>query len=128
MTFNPSKFKKTLLSFLAVVLVTSFIFLSIKVNAVELLSDTFTGTTIDTGKWTETDPAGIGGTVGNIRQNGNLSLSGSSAWGQNYVRTSSTYDRTTGDLAIDLDMTLADCGSSYIPGIGYGDPGVLTGG
>jgi hypothetical protein len=95
-------------------------------KAAVLLTDDFTGTTIDTVKWNETDASGIGGTVGNIQQNGALSLGGSTAWGTNYVVTDTTYDRFPGSLEMEADIT---CGASNsIFGIGYGDPGVLTGG
>ena len=42
------------------------------VFATTLLTDDFTGTTIDTAKWNETDAGGVGGTSGNIQQNGSL--------------------------------------------------------
>lgn len=43
-----------------------------------LLQDDFTGTTINTSKWVEIDPAGIGGAVGHVQQNGSLSVASSS--------------------------------------------------
>jgi len=91
-----------------------------------LLSDTFTGTTINTGIWAETDAGGVGGTTGNMRQNGSLTMTGSTAWGTNYLDTVTNYDRSGGGLEMEADVT---CGASNsILGIGYGDPGVLTGG
>ena len=95
------------------------------VLAATLLSDDFTGTTIDTAKWNETDAGGVGGTTGNIQQNGSLTTTGSGTWGSNYVVTDTTYDRSLGGLEMEVDIT---CVSGSIVGVGYGDPGVLTGG
>ena len=93
------------------------------VFAATLLSDDFTGTTIDTAKWNETDAGGVGGTTGNIQQNGSLTTTGSGTWGSNYVVTDTTYSRSLTGLEMEADIT---CGSIF--GVGYGDPGVLTGG
>ena len=109
-----------------ILFITLFSSFASQVNAVELLSDTFTGTTIDTAKWNETDAGGVGGTTGNIQQNGSLTTTGSGTWNANYVVTDTTYDRSTGGLEMEADVT---CGASTsIMGIGYGDPGVLLGG
>ncbi|MBP9715189.1 MAG: fibronectin type III domain-containing protein [Candidatus Pacebacteria bacterium] len=115
-------------SIISCLLLAAFLFSSFasQVNATELLSDTFTGTTIDTVKWNETDAGGVGGTTGNIQQNGSLTMTGSTAWGTNYVVTDTTYDRSLGSLEMEADVTCAS--SSSIMGIGYGDPGVLVGG
>lgn len=90
-----------------------------------VFSDSFTGTTIDTAKWTESDPGGLGGTVGNVRQNDTLTMTGTGGWGTYGLVSTATYDRTAGDLEFEVDWV---CNTSGIPGIGYGDPGVLTGG
>jgi hypothetical protein len=109
-----------------ILFITLFSSFASQVNAVELLSDTFTGTTIDTVKWNETDAGGVGGTTGNIQQNGSLTTTGSGTWNANYVVTDTTYDRSTGGLEMEADIT---CGAgSSIFGVGYGDPGVLLGG
>ncbi len=92
----------------------------------QLLTDDFTGTTINVSKWTETDAGGVGGTVGNVQQNGSLTLTGSAVWGANYLVTNSTYDRAMGGLEMEADITCT--ASSSIFGVGYGDPGILTGG
>ncbi|MGV8084634.1 MAG: hypothetical protein ACP5N9_00070, partial [Candidatus Bilamarchaeum sp.] len=63
---------------------------------------------------------------GNIQQNGSLSMTGAGTWGANYVVTDTTYDRSLSGLEMEADVTCT-AGSS-IMGIGYGDPGVLTGG
>ncbi len=94
-------------------------------QAATLLTDDFTGTTIDIAKWNETDAGGTGGTTGNIQQNGSLTTTGSGAWGANYLVTDTTYDRSDGDLEMELDIT---CTANGIFGVGYGDPGILTGG
>lgn len=107
-------------------LILSVTLLPFNSNAATLLSDDFTGTTINTTNWNETDAGGVGGTSGNIQQNGSMTMTGSSAWGANYVVTDTTYDRSLGGLEMEADVT---CGASNsIMGIGYGDPGVLTGG
>jgi len=109
-----------------ILFITLFSSFASQVNAVELLSDTFTGTTIDTAKWNETDAGGVGGTTGNIQQNGSLTTTGSGTWNANYVVTDTTYDRSTGGLEMEADIT---CGAgNSIFGVGYGDPGVLLGG
>lgn len=96
------------------------------VYAATLLADDFTGTTVNTGKWDESDGGGIGGTVGNVRQNDALSLTGGAAWGVNYLVSDLTFDRSLGGLEVEADVT---CGANdSIVGIGYGDPGVLVGG
>lgn len=92
-------------------------------DAAILLSDDFTGTTINTLKWNETDAGGVGGITGNIQQNGSLSITGSGSWGANYLVTDDIYDRSLGGLEMEADVT---CGDIF--GIGYGDPGVLSGG
>jgi hypothetical protein len=96
------------------------------VFATTLLTDDFTGTTIDPVKWNETDAGGVGGTTGNIQQNGSLTMTGSAAWGTNYVVTDTTYNRSLTGLEMEADVTCAS--GSSIMGIGYGDPGVLVGG
>lgn len=120
--------KKIYLNVLAGLILSTILFSSFafKVNATQLLSDDFTGTTIDTAKWNETDAGGVGGTSGNIQQNGSLTMTGGATWGSNYVVTDTTYDRSAGGLEMEADVTCA--ASSSIMGIGYGDPGVLSGG
>ncbi len=96
------------------------------VYSATLLSDDFSGTTIDTNKWNETDSGGTGGTVGNVQQNGSLSLTGAAAWGANYLVSDSAFDRSLSALEMEADVT---CGAANsVVGIGYGDPGVLVGG
>lgn len=116
-------YKKAIIS---LVFLFGFLLVFSPVYSVTLLTDDFAGTTINVSKWTETDAGGVGGTSGNIQQNDNLSMTGAGAWGANYLLTASTFDRTTGNLDLDADVTCVS--SASIPGIGYGDPGVLTGG
>ena len=82
-----------------------------------ILTDDFTGTTIDPVKWNETDAGGVGGTTGNIQQNGSLTMTGSAAWGTNYVVTDTTYNRSLTGLEMEADVTCAS--GSSIMGIGY---------
>ena len=114
-------------SIVFVSLVLLIFFLSItSVFATTLLSDTFTGTTINTSNWTEVDAGGSGGSSGNMQQNGSLTMTGSGVWRANYLDTVTDYDRSSGGLEMEADIT---CGAgSSIFGVGYGDPGVLTGG
>ena len=119
--------KKSIYAVFAVLAVTGVISSTLNFSqAATLLSDDFTGTTIDTAKWNETDAGGVGGTTGNIQQNGSLSMTGASVWGTNYVVTDDTYDRSVGGLEMEADVTCT--ASNSIMGIGFGDPGVLTGG
>lgn len=87
------------------------------VHAETLLSDDFTGTTIDTTKWTEVDTAGAGGTTGNITQNGTLSTANgyvSNIWGTNALVSNTLFASTT--LEISAVMTK---NSDQL--LGYGD-------
>jgi hypothetical protein len=60
------------------------------------MSDNFTGTTIDTDKWTESDATGLGGTSGRVQQNGSLNITPSAgSWGAQ-DGTVTLRDRDTG--------------------------------
>jgi hypothetical protein len=86
-------------------------------QAATLLSDDFTGTTIDTNKWTEIDSAGTGGTAGDVQQNGSLTVANSyigSTWGQRALISADTFD--SDGLEISAVMTRA---SDQL--LGYGD-------
>lgn len=96
----------------------------LKVDAATLLSDDFTGTTIDTLKWTETDTAGSGGTTGNITQNGTMSIANSyvaATWGTNSLVSADVFDSDT--LEISAVMT-----NNSDQLLGYGDPNFQTAG
>lgn len=90
-----------------------FTSLTTTVSAATLLTDDFTGTTIDTTKWTESD------TGSNVNQNGSLVVTGNTTWNGNGVRTVSSYDRSAGDLTIEADLTFSDCSVSN-GGVLYG--------
>jgi hypothetical protein len=81
-----------------------------------LLSDSFTGTTIDTNKWIESDPGGLGGTTGNIQQNGTLSAAVSDSGGEGTYSLDSV-DSFTADR-LELSATIVPGG---LPLFGYGD-------
>ncbi|MBI1346297.1 hypothetical protein GC163_08395 [bacterium] len=86
-------------------------------QAATLLQDSFTGTTIDPTQWTEIDPAGLGGTVGSVQQNGILTVANSwvaSVWGSTALVSTSTF--ASGSLQISAKMTR---GSDQL--LGYGD-------
>jgi phosphoglycerate kinase len=94
-------------------------------NAATLLTDDFTGTTINTAKWTEVDPGGSGGTSGSIQQNGVLTVTGSyagSVWGTTALYSVDTFSATS--LEISAVMTGAGAGQL----LGYGDINFGSGG
>lgn len=83
-----------------------------------VLSDTFTGTTIDTNKWIEEDDTGAGGTTGKITQDGSLSISDSfvsGTWGATYLVSQESFDATNLEISADMVNNTAQL-------IGYGDP------
>ena len=97
------KFSKNI--FFTSLLINFFIFFCVftyPIKAATLLSDTFTGTTINTSSnWDITDPSGT-----NITQNGVLTVNGSysgSAWGATSAITKQTFSRT--DLVISAKMS-----------------------
>lgn len=82
-----------------------------------ILTDDFTGTTINTSKWNEVDPTGAGGSTGKITQNGTLSIADSfvgGAWGSTALISQESFSST--DLEISAKIT---ANSSSL--IGYGD-------
>ncbi|MBP9802348.1 hypothetical protein KBC40_02045 [Patescibacteria group bacterium] len=118
------KFSKVFKINLFIFLVFSLIFQSFftlirPLQAATLLSDDFTGTTIDTAKWVETDSGGIGGTVGSVQQNGSLSVTGSSTWAAKMLRTVDTYTRDSGDVTFSVDITIPNCSTDAMA-ISYG--------
>lgn len=101
-----------------------FIFWS-NAGASVLFSDTFNGTNIDTNKWTELDSQGLGGTVGNVKQNNAITISGVGTIGTNGLVSKGTFDRTLGDIDIEADITSDGCSrftqyGSFTFNIGYG--------
>jgi len=92
-------------------------------KAATLLSDDFTGTTINTAKWTEVDTGGAGGSSGNIQQNGTLTVANSfsGTWGQNSLNSLDTFSSTS--LEVSAVMTR---GSDQL--LGYGDHNFQTAG
>ena len=78
------------------------------VFAATLLSDDFTGTTINTSKWTEIDASGAGGTSGEVQQNGTLTIANSyvaNTWGATAMISADTFNST--GLEISALMTRA---------------------
>jgi hypothetical protein len=125
-SFSSFSIAFTLVVFLCVVAV----IFPHQVRATTLLSDSFTGTAIDTDIWTEQDSAGGGGggSAGNVQQNNVLTVIGSQTYGANGLTTVDTFDRTTGDLTLEVDVTNSDCsaGAGTPVGIGYGNPAINT--
>jgi hypothetical protein len=71
-------------------------------NAATLLTDDFTGTTIDTNKWTELDPGNSGGTTGDVQQNGTLTIGNSyvtATWGAKALTSVDTFDSDTLEIS-----------------------------
>jgi len=121
MNFRKFKFRYLLTLFL--IFVFTF-FNSPFAKGATLLTDDFTGTTIDTVKWTEIDTAGAGGTTGNIQQNGTLTTANGYAgnvWGTNALVSVESFAST--DLQISATMTR---GSDQL--LGYGDHNFQTAG
>ncbi|MEI6835541.1 MAG: fibronectin type III domain-containing protein [Candidatus Falkowbacteria bacterium] len=104
---------------------TFLLFFPFVTNAATVLTENFTGTTIDTNKWTEYDAGGIGGTTGNVQQNDVLSITGDGTWNHNGLKSVQTFDRSKGDIIIEGDWQLNNsCASDYTaPSLGviYGD-------
>ena len=124
-----SKILKTMKKLIAVFKINIFIFLIFSLifqgfnfyipqaQAATLLSDDFTGTTINTGKWIEIDTAGDGGTSGNIQQNGTLTTANGyvgSVWGTNALISADNFDAN--GLEISVVMT-----NNSDQLLGYGD-------
>ena len=78
-------------------------------------SDPFTGTTVDTSKWVKVD------SLGGITQNDALNILGDNDWANPGLKTLNTFDRSSGDLVIEADMTSPDCSAAVASGsLGYG--------
>ncbi len=100
-----------------VLIVTIFSPFNFTAHAATLLTDDFTGTTIDTDKWSEIDTAGTGGTTGNITQSGTLSTANgyvATTWGTNALTSVDTFDST--GLEVSAVMT-----NNSDQLLGYGD-------
>jgi len=71
---------------------------------------------------------GSGGTVGNVQQNNTLTVLGDGvSWGNNGLRSANTYDRSGGDLTIEVDVKSIDCSvGQSIAGISYGSINILA--
>ncbi|MFA7169613.1 MAG: fibronectin type III domain-containing protein [Candidatus Paceibacterota bacterium] len=77
-----------------------------------IIFDNFTGTTIDTSKWTIVDSAGTG-----VAQNNMLTVSTDGTG----LKTIDTFDRSLSDLIIESDMTISNCSATLTSGaMGYG--------
>ena len=91
--------------------------------AATALTDDFTGTTIDPAKWTEYDTGGTGGTVGNVQQNGVLTITGDGTWNHEGLKSVQTFDRSKGDITVEGDWQLKNSCASGGPSVAimYGD-------
>ena len=101
---------------LAVIVAVSISFVNHFATAATLLTDDFTGTTINTAKWVEVDASGSGGSSGNVQQNGTASIANSysSVWAQTGLYSVDTFSST--NLEISAVLTR---GSDQL--LGYGD-------
>ena len=114
--FKPSFYGYRLILFF-IAFFTLFHWIAAPVSAATLLSDDFTGTTINTAKWTEVDTAGAGGTTGNITQNGTASTAegfAGSVWGTNALTSFDTFDST----ALEISAVMTNNSDQLL---GYGD-------
>jgi hypothetical protein len=84
------------------------------VYATTFLQDDFTGTTIDTSKWTEIDSQ-AGGTVGDVQQNGTVTIGNSASPSTGSKALVSVSDFGSTNLEVSATIT----GLTSI--IGYGD-------
>jgi hypothetical protein len=112
------------LFFIYATILVVFFFNPLVSHGATLLSDDFTGTTIDTTKWQEIDTGGLGGTVGNIQQNGTLTTANGyvlATWGTNALISVDTFD--SNGLEISAVMTR---NSDQL--LGYGDYNFQTAG
>ena len=100
--------------FLVGFFILSFFVFPNKALAFTLFSDDFTGTTINTTKWTVYYT-----TVANVSQNDQMIVTGNNSWFYNGVQTNSTFDRSLSDLTIEADITFPDC-TATTAGIIYG--------
>ena len=103
-------------NFITSLLVLFSLFVPVTSSAATLLTDNFTGTTINTGKWTEYDTAGIGGTTGDVQQNGSITIT-NSATGSIGSRALVSVDTFSSD-GLEISAVVTPGGA---PMIGYGD-------
>lgn len=121
---ESNKYKKN--NFLVILKILFIIIISFvstnNVFAVTLLSDDFTGTTINTSKWVEYENqgSGDGGSLGNVIQNGTLTVAGNTDWSSNGLKSISTFDRSSGDITINVDWAMSDC-TATTGGLAYGN-------
>lgn len=101
---------------LFLVVLISLLYVVQPLHAATLLTDSFTGTTIDTTKWVEFDSGGTGGTSGNIQQNGTLTIFGSATptVGTRALVSINAYNPSN----LEISANISPGGS---PMIGYGD-------
>ena len=87
------------------------------VSAATLFSDNFAGTTIDTAKWNETDSDGLGGTIGKVKQNNALTITGDNTWGGKRLVSKDTFTRSQG-ITIQADFSV-NTTSGYAAPVGF---------
>lgn len=112
---NYKKIK--IISVLAIFCANIFVLPLQDIQAATLLSDDFTGTTIDTNKWQEIDTSGGGGTSGNIQQNGTLTTANGyvgGVWGINALISADTFDSD----ALEISSVMTNNSDQLL---GYGD-------
>ena len=90
--------------------------------------DEFSGTTINTSKWTEYDTGGIGGSVGNVQQNNHLTIVGNNTWNVNGLESYTLFDRKKGNIEISTTMSNTSCSLGSTMQFGYGDLNFLGAG
>jgi len=118
--FGESKQLRHLIKsfFFFFLLLTLFLTIHSSAQAATLFSDDFTGTTIDTSKWTEHD------TGTNVDQNNALTIKGNSTWNSNGVESVSTFTRGN-SLTLEAWAKTPTTNQYHSP-VGYGDWGAVA--
>jgi len=84
------------------------------------INDSFTGGAVDTGVWTV--HTAVSGTVS--QSGGDLIITGDGAWGDAYIESIATFDRSLGDITITVSLNADNCDNGRGT-IGWGDGGNL---
>ncbi len=114
--FNQKVLKK---GFVLASIFLSIFFLPTVSRAATILQDDFTGTIIDTSKWTEFDTLGLGGTVGNLQQNDTLQIQDSATGGYGASALASKVNISPTNL--EISSVISNVSFTSSPIMGYGD-------
>jgi Fibronectin type III domain/Putative Ig domain len=104
------------------------IFFLKNVSADTVFSDNFSGVSINADKWIEYDSGGLGGSVGNVRQNNYASIIGNGIWGTNTLKSNITFNRSD-ILVVQSDFSISTTTgftNQYAAPLGYGNDITLS--